>query len=326
MTINPVLKYFDQFHEGDTSVPVGNTLMPIAKHLDRATNKALKSLMTVLESSKEHRSRVSLLKKQTRTAGKFSNEKILFKGENAFEQMVAINDWLLKTQIQKIHTFYISGRSNGYVPVRVNKFPTDTTMMHVVLGNTRGDHKAPKYTDWAQSDPWLTRSQRIFIHPLEALEIVRQPHYSAATVLKGNAFEEKSIETEWRYGEKFACVESKGQSKDSSKKKQSSALNACSMTDYFSDIADPQALESDIAIYPNYEHYADEGYADDLDLSVSPGSLIIAAEKAVIKKDSSDLERLMEILTIAKLRPPQTPQLKRHIGDRLKVLDKDYNL
>lgn len=317
-----VTGYFERFDAADTTVPGAQALLPIAKALDDATEQALTGLMTVLRGSEEHRARVALLTEQPRTAGKFSRDKMLFEGVSAFEQMVAVSDWLADANIRKPHTFFLAAPDEDYVPLQAKKFKTvDANMMHVVLGATRGDHKAPKYTTWAESSPWEDTSQKTFIYALEGLEIIRQPHYSAATILKGNAFELDLINSEWRYGSEFACVESRGQAKDTPKKRQSSALNACTLVNRFSDVADPQASEKNIALPIKYEDYADEGYDDDLDTSVSPGQIIQAAERAIVGEESEDLEQLMETLVIAKVGVPATPVLRNHIAQILKSND-----
>jgi hypothetical protein len=315
--------YFERFREGDTSIPSEQALKPLSKLLDAVTLSVVTDLMQVLRASNEHQARVGLLQIQNRTAGKFSRDKILLQNASNFEQMIAMADWLSRVRIRDSHTFFISGLNDDYIPVQVKKYPKlDANMMHVRLGATSGAHKAPKYTDWAASDPWRSETQKVFIYALEALEIVRQPQFSAATIIKGNAFESEYVESEWRYGSAYACVEDKGQSKGGQpkttpKKEKSAGLNAVALADALSDAADPIAIDTNLCTTLRYEDYSDDGYIDDLDISVSPGAFIQAAETAVVDQDTSDLTRLMENLVISKLQVPRTPMLCNYVVQKL---------
>src|SRR5690242_3874864 len=105
-------EYFTRFGTGDTSMPYQNAPLPIAQALDSAAEQAITGLMTVLRNSQEHQARVTLLHRQPRLAGGFSSNKILLKNANAFEQMVAVSDWLAQTHIREIHTFFLSACNN----------------------------------------------------------------------------------------------------------------------------------------------------------------------------------------------------------------------
>ena len=234
-------------------------------------------------------------------------------------QLVATSDWLAQAHIKKVHTFFVAVGDSDYIPVKANKFSREATLMHVVLGATNGSHKAPKYVDWAKEDPWGNPSQSRFIYPLEMLEIVRQPNYSAATILKGNAFESEFIDQQWRYGAEYACVEAKGQAKDTKKKINSAGLNACGLVEALSDSSDPIAEELDGCVPIYYENYTEEGYCDDLDISVSPGEVMKALQLAVERKREQELTRLVENLAIAKLGAPKTPILCEYIAGKLRA-------
>lgn len=317
-----IVRYFEQFNQGEVVVPEAPVQFRIAQVLDAATNATVTNMINVLKASPEHQARVTLLQGQARLAGPYKQAKVILNDISSFEQMVALSDWLGRVKIQKPHTFFFSSKDD-YVPVKANKYKcVSANMMHVMLGSTRGDHKAPKYEDWAANDPWQDERQKVFACPLEALEIVRQPDYSAATMLKGNCFEMAVIETDWRYGSVYACVEEKGQSKNSPKKLKSAGLNACSLVKGLADESDPKATESDIALSIHFEDYAPEGYADDLNTEVTPGGIIEAAKQAIEQQTDEKIKRAMEILTIAKLGVPRTPMLKRYIGERLLEIGK----
>lgn len=318
-----VTSYFERLREGDSSVPSADVLKPISILLDQATQSVVNEFMEVLGASNEHQERVQLFTSQPRKAGKFAQSKILLQNASSFEQMVAISDWLGRVRIRDNHTFFLSACGDDYIPVQVTKYPKlDANMMHVRLGATSGAHKAPKYEAWANTDPWQDDKQKVFIYALEALETIRQPQFSAATMIKGNAFESEHIESEWRYGSTYACVEGKGQSKNGQptttpKKVNSAALNVATLTDLISDASDPLAEEINLCLPICYENYSEEGYADDLDLSVSPGALLKSAERAIVNRDMSDLNRLMENLVIGKLDVPRTPMLCNFVAQKL---------
>ena len=314
-------RYFRRFKEGDTTIPEAAVQKSISTLLDETEALVVNDLLSTLRASDEHQARIRELNTQPRLAGSFNSGKIIHDNESSspFEQMAAISDWLAQKKIKGNHTFFLSAPGGDHIPVYIKKQDgRDTTTMHVMLGSKTGSHKAPRYEDWSDTDPWDNGVQKRFVYPLEALEIVRQPNFSAATVLKGNAFETHCIDTAHRYGSIYACVEDKGQSKNTAKKIRSAGLNACTFADIFSDTADPTADEADIFLPINYEDYAEEGYLDALDVSVTPGKLMKAAEKVLINNlDDGDLMRQLENLTIAKLGVVRTPLLSEHIAKKL---------
>ncbi len=315
------VEYFNRFRGGDASIPPKEALLPIAQQLDAAAQSVITEFVAKVEASPEHQARVALLQKQPRTAGKFSDSKVLMSDASSFEQMVAVNDWLQRTHIRDSHTLFFSAPENDYIPVRVQKYSGEfATVMNVTLGVSRGSHKLPRYKIWAEQDPRQDPTQEVFIHPLEVLEVVRQPQFSAATLIKGNAFEEDCIDTKWRYGLECACVESGNQSKPSPKKDRSAGLNACKLVEECSVVGDPRAEEMNVSHSVRYEDYTDDGYQDDLELSVSPGELIQAAETALVDRNAQELKRLIEELAIAMIGVPQAPSFRSYIAGRLTTI------
>ncbi|MEI8300528.1 MAG: hypothetical protein WCG10_02805 [Chlamydiota bacterium] len=315
-----VNQYMDRFKAGDTTLPTSQVLLPIASSLDASMESVVTDLTNVLRTSPDHQARIALLYDQPRTAGSFSRHKILFEEVSAFEQMVAVSDWLGQVHIRQTHTTFLSACSDDYVPMQVRKFKdVDATMMHVMLGTTRGNRKAPAYADWASKDPRIDPNQNVFIRALEDLEVIRQPNFSAATILKSNAFQSNKVDADWRYGSMYACVEDRGQSRNSLKKRQSAALNACAMVNKLSDAADPIAKEVEVCFPVKYEDYVTDEYKDDLEISVTPGLLIEAASRSILHQDQTELTKLMENLAIAQIGPTQTPILSNYIASKLRA-------
>lgn len=313
-----VIDYFDRFKDGDVTIPAPSALLPISRKLDAVAQRTIDDLLATLRASPEHRRRVQTLLAAPRTSGSFARSKIILDGASPFEQSAAIQSFLEQRPIQRPHTWFVAS-GDDCVPVRVNKPKnSNASMMHVVLGATKGDRKAPKYEDWAINDPTDNARQKVFVKPLTALEIVRQPGFSAATVMKDTAFADLTIDSEHRYGSECACVEDKGQSKNTPKKQRSAGLNACKFVEVFADESDPQAEETDICDSIQFEDFAEEGeYRDDLDLSVTAGGMMKAAEKAIVRHEDSDLERLMHRHVVATLGVPETPSLRGRMAQLL---------
>jgi hypothetical protein len=314
---NPLIDYFEQFKNGDSTLPSNEVQLELSRKMDAVMQVQVERMYTVLRTSYDHFQRIGTLVAQPRTSGSIRQNKILFQGISAFEQMVVLSDWLARANIREVHTFFFAWKDD-YIHIRANvpkNSPPST--MHIVLGATSGDRKMPKYSDWAINDPWQNANHKRFIYALEGLEIVRQPNFSAATMIKGNAFEVEYIDPAWRYGTTYACVEDTGQSRISPKKQRSAALSACSLVEEFSNASDPTALETNFCLPVEYENYNDDHYIDHLNLDVSPGNLIAATKKAVIDRQDEELSRLMQNLLIAKIGVPQTPVLRAHIAEIL---------
>lgn len=311
-----VVKYYENVKQGDTSLPGRPAQLSIAETLDHTTKGIVEGLTQVLQSSPEHKQRVKLLLDQPRTAGKFAESKIILEDISPFEQMVALSDVLARRKIKKTHSYFFGAENDDHIPVQVKPQST-TTMMHAVLGSTRGERKAPKYTEWAQSDPRKDSSQKRFIPVLEALEIVRQPQYSAATILKGSAFDTDYIDEKWRYGSTYACVEDKGQAKDTPKKNRSAGLNACTLLEHCSDYDDPYAEDKSITLPLSFDEYLDRGIIDETDFAVSSGGVIQDSEEAIMEDKGEELTRDMEKLTISRIGSVSTPALANYIGEKV---------
>lgn len=307
--------------EFDTSVPKNNVLNDMSVTLDSKMNQVIDKFFGNLETSADHASRVEFLEKSDRCSGKFEASKIIFTGVNPYEQMYAVDSWLKAHKIAKTHTFFMSSMTIDYIPVTVKKMDgIDATAMHVILGSTRGEKAAPKYEDWATTDP--IELQQEFMKPLLALEVVRQPNYAFATILKDEAYRNEIIDNTWRYGSEYACVEDRGQSKNSKKKLRSAALNLCSLLDKKSTIEDPLADDVIITKDVLFSDFSDEKGHEDLDVVVTVGELFRATRKAFVRRDESALGECLENLFISSLGPVTTESLKKLVAETLIENDK----
>jgi hypothetical protein len=306
-------KYFERFDQGDTSLPSKDILTTLSKKLDASAQKAFKKIYDASLSDAETVKKVKELELAPRLVGKYSASKVVLKESSPFEQMVVLKSYLDTHNITQQHTYFFANGSDDYIPIRVKT----GSLMHTILGTTKGDHRAPDYKEWAKKDPWQDKSQTRFIYPLEALEMIRQSNFVAATVLKGNAFESEYIDETWRYGLEFACVENGGQSKDTPKKTKSAALNLCQLVDVFSDQSDTFADELNICVPICYENYSTSGYDDDHKFEISPGKIMKATKEAFVLENDTELDKLMLQLAIAKIGKPKTESLKKMVVKEL---------
>lgn len=298
-----VLDYYSSIANGDYTPPTPQVQQYISEKIDAAANNAISDISNILKHSREHRLRVIEIQKQPRTAGASSITKAILQNATTFEQYSALRTWQEETAITKTHTFVFANPKdpNDYIPVSVKA----NSAMQIMLGSTTGERKAPKYTDWAQNDPRLTGSQRRFIAPLESLEIVRQPEFSGATLMKSGAFSNNHINSEWRYGKDHACVEDKGQSKNTKKKLASAGLN---LTELFHRFPDSDS-DNNIVTPAVYEDFVDIGYDDDAQITVTPYSLFTATRKSILTRDDTDLNNLASILFMTHIGPQNTPEV-----------------
>jgi hypothetical protein len=321
--MSTITEYFTSVTKDfETKLPKKAVMREISETLDRKMGDVVNKFLNSLHTSKDHEERVKLLKKADRCSGKYDKSKVIFLDINPYEQMGAIDTWLKEVKIAKKHTFFLSVKDDDYIPAAANKIDgLEATLMHVVLGATRGEKKAPKYKEWAESDPRESREE--FMKPLLALEVVRQPNFSCASLLKDEAYRNDIIDYSWRYGSTYACVEDKGQSLNSPKKITSAGLNLCSMLHEKSSDDDLLADEVVINSEVEFRNFCDEKTLDDLDVSVSVGELFRSVHKAFIKKDETDLEKCLENLFISSLGSSSTNNVKKLAADILEANNKN---
>lgn len=277
----------------------------ISQELDQSALRVYNSCAKKIQAQKEHRQNYSVLVKEPANCGGFSLGKTILNEANPLEQMVALDHWICEKgpRWQKgRRTLCLGAPGNEYIPVYIGKRAgVDPTSMSVMLGAGKGDYKAPKYPELAEN-ACLARTS-VFKDPLDALELVRQPYFSSATLLKAGAFAREKIGARRRYeitdernavrSSQFACVELKGQNdtENAPTKEASSGTNLYSLVKHHR--LDP--INKNVL----FEEFVHEGYDDDAEVKVTPQSLWDATEKSVCWADSSDLDLLMERLFIS---------------------------
>lgn len=323
MSVNSVVNFYKNFHDGDTTVPSVKVQREISDCINEVTQGVLDDLATKLRTSSLHKTRKSILATAPRTSGPYEEDKVLLRNVSPFEQFVAYKDYMASKQIKKIHTQFLASGLDEYVQVRI-KPQKQTNLMHLMLGATRGAKAAPEYVDLAKGGPEVEQLEEIFAGPLLGLEVVRQFDCSGATLIKENSYQNGKMTSEERYGYKYGCVELKGQSSKAIKEKKlaSAGLNACYLADKHSTDSDPMALEafiSDEIIYEEMFPDDDDGYIDDFDVSVSAGELVLSTEKAISQGDYTDVTRLCQNLAINILgKNVESKILRNHMKEILK--------
>jgi hypothetical protein len=195
----------------------------------------------------------------------------------------------------------------------------------MMLGATQGERVAPKYTDWSENDPFDTAEQQVFIRPLRTLEVIRQPRFSFAKVMKELSQEEDLIDNTWAYGKKYWSVEGPGQSRPAtarSQKFKSAALNALSVVEEYSSTDDPEAKEVKITPDVDFTEYFDDGYDDELDVSIYAADIVKAVESSIVKKNEESLKGIMENMAVQFIGPVKTRELSERFLEVIKRSDR----
>ncbi|NDD58174.1 MAG: hypothetical protein EBZ47_02820, partial [Chlamydiae bacterium] len=319
-------KFYQNYRNGDTSIPNPAVQREISDCYNGVMEEVLQNFADVVTITEAHGRRVSVLDKSKRLSGTYKPEKVIFKKTSPFEQFLAYQDYLQGKSIRKIHTQFLYTAGNDYIPVRISPPENkEANPMHIMLGATRGEKEAPPYKLLATGNDDAKKSEAIFAAPLFALEVVRQFDCSAATIIKENSYQAGVMDEEERYGSDLACVELKGQFQDATQKKKwkSAGLNICHLAKNNSDVTDPKALEvfiNEPIVYEEMFPDCDDGYLDDFDISVSPGQMILASEKAISKGDYEEVTRICQNLAITVLGEGlKSKSLRNHFKEILKV-------
>lgn len=307
----------------------------ISARVNYAGYRVYEHLRSVLLASPEHLERCYEIAEHGPNCGATKDANTILKGSTAFEQMIALETCFANTPkpLQARYTFCFANNrfrmEGSKIPLSVQQNATD--MMGVMLGSSRGkSHPAPVYDqDWDRADPWQQAERENFIYHLEALEMVRQPAFIGATLLKGNAFESEYIDQSWRYGTKNssgvdkpeACVEFK---KQKTLTLQQQAMRAQSAAFNLMQLMAPRYFEGKRYTYDDIDlcdHKADSsrpgcylGWEEQISLKVSPRDIFQAAQAV---DGEAALYYQMFRLMIAKIGHQSTPSLQNFIVQRL---------
>ncbi len=295
----------------------------ISQELDASALRVYKACVERIEAQPQHIQNYNVLRGTRKNCGGFSIGTAILNDATPLEQMVALDHWIREKgpgwQTGR-RTLCLGAPGDEYVPIYIGKRGgINPTSMSVMLGAGRGDHKALKYPELAGDEDLAETS--VFKDPLDALEIVRQPYFSCATLLKAGAFARGEITAQRRYeitdenddgrSSQFACVELfKQNAPDNSPiKERSAGTNLYSLVKYHQD--DP--INKDVL----FEEFAPEGYNDDAEVEVTPILLWDATKTSICRNNPAELDTLMERLFIAHVGRLSAPALAAHYTQRI---------
>ncbi|MFS8563985.1 MAG: hypothetical protein LVR00_06595 [Rhabdochlamydiaceae bacterium] len=295
----------------------------ISQELDASALRVYKEYVDKIQGKEEHKKNCKALAEASKNCGGFSSSNTILRDATPLEQMVALDHWIQQkgSGWQKGRRTLCLGAKDDYVPVYIAKRAgVHPTSMSVMLGCAVGGHKAPKYSQLAEDEDLAKTS--VFKDPLDALEIVRQPYFAAATLLKAGAFACEEINARRRYEitdqnnenrrSQFACVEliKQNDPQNAPTKEHSAGTNLYSLVHKASE-------ECQINKNVLFEEFAPEGYNDDAEVGVTPVMLWDATKESLLKNDRAELDSLMERLFIAHVGKITSPSVADFYAQRI---------
>ena len=298
----------EQFTWPDVATIDSAARFALSEALDRSMQWVYNDLISRVVCEPDHLRNYRAVKEANRLCGTFARKSAILCDSGPFEQMLALSHVTLANgpQWEKGNrTFCFGALEDKTLPIYVMRrgAVTPPNLMQIMLGTGRGALKAPTYAELASAKN--NEYTDVFVSPLNALEVMRQPYFSAATVIKAGAFQAHVIDAAHRYevvdpkdkrkANHFACVELAGQKmpKNASTKELSAGTNLCHLMRNFA--------EQSICPQMLYEQFAPNGYNDDALVRVTPGMLWRAAEKSIVFKVSDELDRMMERLFVSSI-------------------------
>ena len=295
----------------------------ISQELDLSALRVYNTCVEKIQLQEKHKENYRVLAMARPNCGGFSLDTAILKEANPLEQMLALDHWIREKGprwLKGRRTICLGAPGDEYIPIYIAKRRgINPTSMYVMLGAGKGDHKAPRYPELA-GDAHLAETS-VFKDPLDALEIVRQPYFASATILKAGAFAREQIDAQRRYeitdenkdtrSSQFACVELVNQNapKNAHIKEHSSGTNLYSLVKH----SPHDPINKDVL----FEEFAHEGYNDDAEIEVTPMMLWDAAKASVCDKDSLELDSLMERIFISHVGKPSSPIVANFYAQRI---------
>ncbi len=324
------IKMTDQMKKDEFIWPKTSAIKPSIKYLlsekiDDSVLRIYNDVVHQVQGTEEHRKNLKALRDAPKTCGGFKDKTALLKTATPLEQMIAL-DHLIDNRASSwkkgVRTICLGTKdSDALIPVYLlSKDNVPASTMTTRLGSgSRGQFKVPRY-DQLASDSYLANNSP-FAAPLEALEIVRQPYFAGATLLKGNAFSTKTIDSQRRYeildpnnlsqNSQFTCVEPPKQNNPhlSPVKAQSAGSNLLSL--------EKKSPKKPLSGKLHFDDLAPEGYKDDVVLEVRPKNYWQAVCTAVLEDDTAELDLQTTILFLKKFGKFSSPVVNTYYADKL---------
>ena len=326
----------DQMDSGEFIWPKTATIKPSIKYLlseeiDKSVLRVYNDAVHQVQVTEEHRKNLKALRDAPKTCGGFKEKTALLKSATPLEQMIALDhliDIRASSWQKGVRTICLGTKdSDDLIPIYLlskDNVPASTMTMRLGTGS-RGKFKVPRYDQLASDSHLATHSP--FAAPLEALEVVRQPYFSGATLLKGNAFSSKTIDSERRYeildpnntsqNSQFTCVEPPKQNNPnlSPIKAQSAGANILSL--------EKKSPKKPLSGKLHFDDLAPEEYKDDVVLEVRPKDYWQAVRAAILDDDMTELDRQTTILFLKKFGKFSSPIVNTYYTDMLFDIKED---
>ncbi|MBS0616356.1 MAG: hypothetical protein JSR58_07395 [Verrucomicrobia bacterium] len=320
----------EQMDKGEFTWPKTATINTGLKNLlsetiDGSVLRVYNNVVHQVQATSEHKKNLRALLDAPKTCGGFKEKTAILTNATPLEQMIAL-DHLIDAKSaawQKGARTLCFGTKDkdDLIPIYLlskNNVPASTMTTRLGTGS-RGKFKVPKYDELADNANLAKTSP--FATPLEALEVVRQPYFSGATLLKGNAFLTGTIDAHRRYeildpknatqNSQFTCVEPKKQNdpKLTPTKSQSAGANLLSL--------EKKSPSKSITKKLRFEEFAPEGYKDDVVLQLKSKDYWSSVRHAIIEEDTTELDRQTTILFLSKFGKFSSDVVNKYYADTL---------
>ena len=324
------LRFFDETERPEFEWPSVYDIDPNVKFylssvIDQTVLTIFNEAMDLIQDSEEYQENYrAFLQADRRTGGVcggFSMDTAILEDVTPLEQMMILGRFVQerRARLRNLTRTYCFKKDDDHViPIYVVGRKNDVTTMSVRIGVSQSRlYKCPKYSELATNE---TLAQECpLLKSLEALEIVRQPAFSGATLLKGSSFDIGTIDNEWRFKNTedqgrpypWACVELLGQNKVyvNRAKEQSAGYNVLSLQKVYSDRNLSNAL--------NFEDWAPEGYRDNADNSVSVRNFWNILKTGVRQNNFNELTKCIRKLFAAKVGPFTSLRARHFYSDQI---------
>lgn len=284
----------------------------LTSYLDGAMEKIYNETVKIWSASEEGKDACLSLARAKKNCGPTKKAKALLENYTPFEQMVALGcvvEDKKHTWQSGIRTYCFSGEKEK-IPLSICHTGIQTSLMRAIVGPRKG---ALKYADLQNRTNGFSERETDILASLESLEMVRQPDFLSATILKGDSYQAGLIDTQRRYKvysnevrtrrktSKFGCVELPRQASTSAGK-----------------IKEASAISNLLSLCKNHPH---ENMLNDLPIkqkvTCTPEQYLTSLEQAVLERKTDEFDRLSTALFFARVGRFSSDDVNTYFTERL---------